>query len=128
VRGPGNSLERIYHYSIENDFNFIAERTSNTGVGFVNFFGRHEKLWMNGSVRSMNLWLDPTLMKHDMTHIDVTDTSSIAREDYTMHSLHLNSRGKKRLLQISTERVVGGHTSGISIPVITHARSSLFLA
>jgi hypothetical protein len=32
--GSGNSLERNYHDSIENDLNFIAERTSNTSVGF----------------------------------------------------------------------------------------------
>jgi hypothetical protein len=31
VGGPGNSLERNYHYSIENDLNFIAE-------GFVSLF------------------------------------------------------------------------------------------
>jgi hypothetical protein len=26
VAGPGNSLDRNYHYSIENDLNFIAQR------------------------------------------------------------------------------------------------------
>jgi hypothetical protein len=26
VGGPGNSLQRNYHYSIENDLNFIEER------------------------------------------------------------------------------------------------------
>jgi hypothetical protein len=34
VGGPEYSLERNYHDSIENDLNFIAERTSNTSVGF----------------------------------------------------------------------------------------------
>jgi hypothetical protein len=53
--GPGNSPERNYQYSVENDLDFIAERTSNTSVGFVNFFERNDKLWMNGKVRSMNL-------------------------------------------------------------------------
>jgi hypothetical protein len=46
-----------------------------------------------------------------------------------MHGLHLNSQGKKRLIQLIAERVVGGHMSGISsIPVIMHARASPFLA
>jgi hypothetical protein len=43
VGGPGNSLERNYHYSTENDLNFIAERTSNNGVEFINLFERHDK-------------------------------------------------------------------------------------
>jgi hypothetical protein len=47
VGGPGNSLDRNHHYSIEDDLNFIAERTPNTNVEFVNLFQMH-KLWMNG--------------------------------------------------------------------------------
>jgi hypothetical protein len=35
-----------------------------------------------------------------MCHID-------GRDDYTMHCLHLNSQGKKRLMQFIAERVVG---------------------
>jgi hypothetical protein len=66
-------------------------------VGSVNLFESHDKLYMNGRVRCMNLQLDQALMRHDMSHIGVTDTSSIVREDHTMHGLHLNSRGKKRL-------------------------------
>jgi hypothetical protein len=58
VGGPGNSLDRNCHYSIENDLNNIAERTSNKGVGFVNFFEGHDKPWMNGPVGSINLQLD----------------------------------------------------------------------
>jgi hypothetical protein len=100
VGGPGNSLERNYHYSIENDLNFIAERTSNTGVGFINLFERHDKSWTNTRVRSMNLQLHRSLMKHDMSHIGVINTSSTMREDYTTHGLHLNSRGKKRFTQL----------------------------
>jgi hypothetical protein len=49
-----------------------------------------------------------------MSHTGVTDTSPIVREDYTVHDLHLNSRGKKRLVQLTAERVVGDHGSGIS--------------
>jgi hypothetical protein len=129
VGGPGNSLDRNHHYSTEDDLNFIAERTSNTNVGFVNLFQRHDKPWMNGRVRSMNLRLDRALMRRDMSHIGVIDSSSIAREDFTMHGLHLNSRGKKRLMHLIAERVVDGHVARISsISVITHARASPFLA
>jgi hypothetical protein len=49
-----------------------------------------------------------------MSHTGVTDTSPIVREDYTMHGLHLNSQGKKRFMQLTAERVVGDHGSGIS--------------
>jgi hypothetical protein len=129
VRGPENSLERNYHYSIENYLIFITERTSNTSVNFVNFFEKHDKPWMHGRVRSMNLLFDRSLLRRDMSHITVTDKSSFVRKNYNMDGLHLNSRGKKRLMQLISERVVGGHASGISsIPVITHARASRLLA
>jgi hypothetical protein len=75
VGGPGNSLHRNCHYTIENDLNYIAERTSNSRLGFVNPFKRHDKPWMNGRVRSMNLQVDQTLMSHDMSQIGVFDTS-----------------------------------------------------
>jgi hypothetical protein len=55
---------------------------------------------------SMNLQFDHALLRHDMSHIDVIDTSSIAREDYTMHDLHLNSRGKKKLMQLIWNRII----------------------
>jgi hypothetical protein len=55
VGGAGNSLDINQHYSIDKDLIFTAERTSNTNVGSVNLFRRHDKLWMNGRVRSMNL-------------------------------------------------------------------------
>jgi hypothetical protein len=102
VRGPGNSPERSYHYTIENDINFTVERTSKISVWFVNPFERHDKACMNRRVRSMNLH---------------------------MIGLHLNSQGKKRLMQLIAERAGGGHTSGLSsIPIITDARASPFLA
>jgi hypothetical protein len=50
VGGPGNSLVRNYHYSVEKGINFIAERMENISVGFVNLFRRHDRLWMNGEV------------------------------------------------------------------------------
>jgi hypothetical protein len=67
VGGPRNSLDRNYHYAVESDLNYIARRTLNTNVGFVSLFHRHDKPWMNGKVRSMNLRLDRALMRH-MTH------------------------------------------------------------
>jgi hypothetical protein len=69
-------------------------------VGLINLFVRYDELWMNERVRSMNLHLDWALLRHVMSHIDVTDASSIAKEDYTIHGLHLNSQGKKRLTQL----------------------------
>jgi hypothetical protein len=128
VGGPGNSLDRNYHYSVEDDLNFIAKRTSNTEVGFVNLFQRHDDPRMNGRVRSMNLRLDRALMRNDMSHVGLIDSSPIVREGYTRHGLHLNSRGKERLAHLTGERIVDGHVSSISsIPVITNARASPFL-
>jgi hypothetical protein len=40
---PRNSLGRNYHYSNEQDINFIAERSNNMNVGFANLFQRHNK-------------------------------------------------------------------------------------
>jgi hypothetical protein len=64
------------------------------GVGFVNHFERYDKPWINGRARSMNLWLDWALMRHNMSQIGVTNTC-IAREDYTMHGLHLSTLGRR---------------------------------
>jgi hypothetical protein len=36
--GPGNSLDRNYHYSIVKDNNLIAEKSNKKNVGFVNLF------------------------------------------------------------------------------------------
>jgi hypothetical protein len=48
VGGPANSLDRNFHYSIENDLNFTADRTLNTNVGFVGPFEKHDKPWLSG--------------------------------------------------------------------------------
>jgi hypothetical protein len=114
VSGPGNNLDGNYNYSIEKDINFIAERTANTNVGFVNFFQRHDKPWLNRRVGSMNLEVDQALMRGDMPFINVTDASSFVRKDFTRHGLHLNSQGKKRLMQLLAERVVDGRVSSTS--------------
>jgi hypothetical protein len=55
VGGPGNILDRNHYYSVENNVNFIAERTANTNVGLFNLFRRHDKPWMNKRVRRVNL-------------------------------------------------------------------------
>jgi hypothetical protein len=80
VGGAGNSLRINQDYSIDIYPNFIAERTSNTNVGFVR---RYDKLWMNRRVRSVNHQLDRALMRCDMSHINVTDMGTIVREEYT---------------------------------------------
>jgi hypothetical protein len=62
-----------------------------------------------------------------VSHIDVTDTLSIARKNYIMHGLHLNSQGKKRFIDLIAGRVACGHSSGISsIPVTIHSRAAFF--
>jgi hypothetical protein len=38
----------LNYYSIEKDLTFIAERTTNTYVGFVNLLKRDNKPWMEG--------------------------------------------------------------------------------
>jgi len=89
VGGPGNSLDRNCYYQI--DIKFIAERTSNTSVGFLNLFERHNEPWMNEKVRSVNLHLDQAPLGRGTSHIGVIDTTSIVREEYTTHGLLLNS-------------------------------------
>jgi hypothetical protein len=83
VGGPGKSLDRNYHYQIEKDINFIAERTSNTNVRFINRFEWHDDPWKNEMVRSLNLHLAQDLMGRGTSHTGVTDMTSIAREEYT---------------------------------------------
>jgi hypothetical protein len=65
-----------------------------------------------------------------MSHINITDIGTIVREEYTMHGLHLNSRHEMRLTLLITESIHGRHmpSRNSSIPVITHARASSFVA
>jgi hypothetical protein len=86
--GPRNSLDRNYHYSMENYLNFIAERTSNTSVGFVNLFESNDRITMGGRVRSMNLWLYRALMRHDMSHTGLIDVS-ITYCEGRLHTLRM---------------------------------------
>ena len=83
--------------SIENDLNFIARRTDHTNVRFVNLLRRHDEPWINRKLRSVNLRLDQALLGHGMSHLSLINTTTIGREEYTTHGLHLNSRGKRSL-------------------------------
>ena len=128
VGGPGNSLDRKYNYSIEEDLNYIAKRTCHINVGLVNLFRRHDKPWMNKKVSSVNIRLDRALLRPSLSHIGVIDTSTIVRDEYTNHGLHLNWRGKRKLTLLIAGKLRDDYVSGISsIPVITHARASPFL-
>jgi hypothetical protein len=83
---------------------------------------------MNRKVRSVDLWLDRALLGHGMSHVGVVNTTTIGRDEYMAHGLHLNSRGKRKHMLLIADRLDGGHVSGInSIPVITHVRASPFL-
>jgi len=107
VGGPGNNLERNHHYSIKKDLNFIARRTDYT-VRFVNLLRRYDEPWMNKRARSVNLRLDRALLGHGMSHLGVTDTATIGREEYTAHGLHLNPRGKGKVMLLIADKLDGG--------------------
>jgi hypothetical protein len=100
--GPGNSLGRNYHYSIEVDVNVIAERTVNINLGFINVFKRHGKPWMNGKVRLANLRLDRSLMGCGMSHIGITDTASY----FMACTIILEAKGGLRILLLKEYFVI----------------------
>jgi hypothetical protein len=50
VGGPGNSPDRNFHYSVENDLNFIGDRTLNTSVKVVGLFEMNDKPWLSGGL------------------------------------------------------------------------------
>jgi hypothetical protein len=114
VGGPENSLERNYHYSIEKDLNFIARRTDHTNIRFVNLLKRHSEPWMNRKVRSVNLQLNQALLGHGISHLSVIGTTTIGRKEYMTHGLHLNSRGKRKLMHLIAVKLDGGHVLGVS--------------
>jgi hypothetical protein len=128
VGGPGNSLDRNYHYSADMHLKFIAKRTNNTNVGFVKQFMRHNKRWMKRRIRRMNVQLDWDLMEHHTSHTGIFDTASIMTKDYISHGLQLNSQGKRRLVDLTAEEMGDNHvTGGNSIAVITNDTASPFL-
>jgi hypothetical protein len=121
VGGTGDSLDIPYYYLVEQVINFTAERTVFANVGYVNLLKMRDKPWMNGRVRRVNLRRDWALTEHDMTHIGITDATFV-RYDYTTHGLHLNSRGRRKLMHLIAETTSGGHASRVgSIPAIAHA-------
>jgi len=63
-----------------------------------------------------------------MSHMNVTDTGTIVREEYTTCVLRFNSRCTVRLTHLFAESICGGHvpSRNSSIPVITHSRPLLF--
>jgi hypothetical protein len=66
-------------------------------------------------------------MLNPLANIDGCEISAHLGD--SAHGLHLNSQGKRRLMHLIAERISGGHVSSVSsIPVITHARASPFLA
>ena len=82
---------------------------------------------MNRTVKSVNIRLDRALLGHGVSH-GVVDTTTLRRDEFTTHGLHLNWRGKRRLMLLIADGMDGGHTSSVSsIPVITHARAYPFL-
>jgi hypothetical protein len=120
--GPGNWPDINYSDFIEKDMNFTAERTNNTNAWFVNLFKRYDKVYMNSKVRSVNLSLDCAQMGRGMSHIDFIYITSIVREQFRTHGLHLNFQSKRKLIAKSQGN---NHVSGInSIPVITSAGAS----
>jgi hypothetical protein len=63
-----------------------------------------------------------------MSHIGVTDTTTIVSEEYKPWPAPKNWRGKRKLTLLIARKLGDDHVSGISsIPVITHARASPFL-
>jgi hypothetical protein len=76
VGGPGNSLDRNYHYSIEKDISFMAERSNNMNAGFVNKIWRHDRPWIKRKVRSVT---NPRLGCGN-SHIHVIETTSVQRK------------------------------------------------
>jgi hypothetical protein len=77
----------------EKNTNIIPyEFLNNTNVGFVILLKRNDKPWMNRTVRSVNLQIDRSMMRHVMSHINVTDTDTIVRETYLRHGLHIKKK------------------------------------
>lgn len=126
VGGAGNSLDRNLNYSIEADINYIAGRSGHTNVSFVNLFRRHDRPWIDRVVGRVNLQLDLSLLGGDRAHIDVIDTTSIVREEYTRHGLHLNSRGKGTLTRLIVENIRRPNLCH-KIPVVNGVRATAFL-
>ena len=79
-------------------------------------------------MRSVNLRLHQALLGYGMSHIDVFETTSFQREDFTIHDLHLNSQSKKKLTLLIARSLGDKNVSSTNgFPVITSAKASPFL-
>jgi len=72
---------------------------------------------------------DWALVRHDISHINVTYGGTIVNTEYTTHGLHLNSGGKMRLTHFIADSIHGRHmpSSNSTTLVITHAIAPPFL-
>jgi hypothetical protein len=62
------------------------------------------------------------LWSADRSHFGSTDVSSLNRNHHTRHGLHLNSRGKEKLVQLIVNEIRCKPDTG-QIPVITGVRA-----
>ncbi|KAJ4438345.1 hypothetical protein ANN_14287 [Periplaneta americana] len=77
---------------------------------------------------SVNLRIDLAQLERDMAHINIIDTSSIVREEYTNYGLHLNSRGKDSLTRLIADSLQCDHDKcDNKIPVVIRHRACPFL-
>jgi hypothetical protein len=105
VRGPGNSLDRDLNYNIENDMDNIAKNSIHTNVGFVGLLGHHDRPHMSKWVRSANMRLELVLWSANRPHIGLIVISTLNKNDHTRHGLHLNSRGKEKLVRLIAKEI-----------------------
>jgi hypothetical protein len=75
---------------------------------------------------SVNMELEHALWTADGSHIHLIDVSSISRYDHTRHGLHLNSRGKEKLVHLIADGIRCVPETG-RIPVISGVYSRPFL-
>jgi hypothetical protein len=73
---------------------------------------------MSRWVRGVNMELERALWTADKLHIGLIDVASINRYDHTRHGLHLNSKGKEKLVHLTADRIRCGPETG-RIPVIS---------
>jgi hypothetical protein len=66
--------------------------------------------------------LKRALWSADRSHIGLIDASSLNRNDHTRHRLHLYSRGKEKLVQLTANKIRCKSDTG-KIPVITGVRA-----
>jgi hypothetical protein len=121
VGAPGNRLDRDLNYQVKEDLDNIVKTSRHTNVGFVGLLEQRDWPHMNMWVMSVNMRLEHTLWTPNRLHIQLIDVS-LDRYDYIRHGLHLNHRGKRKLVQLIADRIRCKPDTG-KIPVIIGARS-----